>query len=320
MVGQELDAGRLATGLDRRPAGDLGEERRDVSRGIGAHEVLGELEQRDDRAVPLARRLAVGDAVAPDAELALERRRQPLDERASLATRPSASATRTARRTSGRAKNRSPRTWNGMPGRAHRALDGGQLGVRPDEDGDRAVRGPGRGQRPDRGRRSRPAPPPRSAKPADLGRGSRRTARDEPLRRPRRGARLTLVGCRPGPRRGRGSRGPGPPASSGSSSRADDPRGRVARAEPDQVVARRPRERVDRLVLVADDGKVVPPAEPRVEQRRLERVRVLELVDREPAYRSRTSTAIDSSPSMSPIVRSSMSSKSIRPARALAVS
>ena len=44
-----------------------------------------------------------------------------------------------------------------------------------------------------------------------------------------------------------------------------------------------PGERVDRLVLVADDRQVVAPAEPRVEEGRLERVRVLELVDREPA-------------------------------------
>ena len=81
VVRQELDACRLATGLDRRPAGDLLEERPDVSRGIRAHEILGKLEQGHDSAVPLARGLAVGDRVAPDAELALEGRRQALDER-----------------------------------------------------------------------------------------------------------------------------------------------------------------------------------------------------------------------------------------------
>ena len=63
----------------------------------------------------------------------------------------------------------------------------------------------------------------------------------------------------------------------------DKARRRVSLGEPDEVVARRPGERVDRLVLVTDDGEVVPPAQPRVEERLLERVRVLVLVDREPA-------------------------------------
>ena len=57
----------------------------------------------------------------------------------------------------------------------------------------------------------------------------------------------------------------------------------IALLEADQVVAGRSGERVDRLVLVAHDREVLPPAEPRVEERRLERVRVLVLVDREPA-------------------------------------
>ena len=60
-------------------------------------------------------------------------------------------------------------------------------------------------------------------------------------------------------------------------------RARVAIREPDQVVAGRAGERVDRLVLVADDREVATAAQPCVEQCGLERVRVLELVDREPA-------------------------------------
>ena len=61
------------------------------------------------------------------------------------------------------------------------------------------------------------------------------------------------------------------------------PRRRIAVGERDQVLARRPGEGVDRLVLVTDHGQVVAPAEPRLEERCLERIGVLVLVDREPA-------------------------------------
>ena len=60
-------------------------------------------------------------------------------------------------------------------------------------------------------------------------------------------------------------------------------RARVALDEGRQVVRRRAGERVDRLVLVADDAQVVAIAEPELEQLLLERVRVLVLVDAEPA-------------------------------------
>ena len=83
--------------------------------GFRPNEVLGKLQEGDDRAVPLAGGLAVGNRVAPDAELALEGGGQPARSASSPVTRASAPATRIARRTSGRAKNRSPRTWNGMP-------------------------------------------------------------------------------------------------------------------------------------------------------------------------------------------------------------
>ena len=142
--------------------------------------------------------------------------------------------------------------------------------------------GPGPRERPDRG-----GDPGQlglvGRKSADLGPRSRVVARDQAFRRPRRDAGEPLVG-------------------GGSAGRQDavrqrqdlgrravvglephDPRVRVALLEADQVVAGGAGERVDRLVLVADDREVLPPAEPRVEERRLERVRVLVLVDREPA-------------------------------------
>ena len=57
----------------------------------------------------------------------------------------------------------------------------------------------------------------------------------------------------------------------------------MALGERCQVVGRRPGERVDRLVLVADDADVRPAAGPQLEQALLERVRVLVFVDAEPA-------------------------------------
>ena len=62
---------------------------------------------------------------------------------------------------------------------------------------------------------------------------------------------------------------------------ADDRRVREPIREPEQVVGRGAGERVDRLVIVAHDAEVVAIAQPAVEQRRLQRVHVLELVDRE---------------------------------------
>ena len=58
---------------------------------------------------------------------------------------------------------------------------------------------------------------------------------------------------------------------------------RVAIRERREIGARGPGERVDRLVLVADDAQVGAVAEPQLEQPLLERVRVLILVDAEPA-------------------------------------
>jgi hypothetical protein len=51
--------------------------------------------------------------------------------------------------------------------------------------------------------------------------------------------------------------------------------------EPEQPPRRRAGKAVDRLVVVADDADVVALAEPEVEQRLLQQVDVLVLVDRE---------------------------------------
>ncbi len=60
-----------------------------------------------------------------------------------------------------------------------------------------------------------------------------------------------------------------------------DQRAREARRHPEQVLRRRAREGVDRLVVVADDAELVAVADPALQQRLLEQVHVLVLVDRE---------------------------------------
>ena len=62
-----------------------------------------------------------------------------------------------------------------------------------------------------------------------------------------------------------------------------DPGARMPVGEPGQVLAAGAGERVDRLVLVADDAHVLAVARPQLEQALLEQVRVLVLVDAEPA-------------------------------------
>ena len=58
---------------------------------------------------------------------------------------------------------------------------------------------------------------------------------------------------------------------------------RVARGQPEQPLGRGAGEAVDRLVVVADRAELVAVAEPELEQRLLEQVHVLVLVDRERA-------------------------------------
>ena len=59
---------------------------------------------------------------------------------------------------------------------------------------------------------------------------------------------------------------------------ANHRRARESAREAQQMLGRRPRERVDRLVVVAHHAEVVAVAEPPVEQSRLQRIHVLELV------------------------------------------
>ena len=62
-----------------------------------------------------------------------------------------------------------------------------------------------------------------------------------------------------------------------------DERAGKARGHRQEILRRRARERVDRLVVVADDAEVVAVAEPALEERLLQQVDVLVLVDRERA-------------------------------------
>src|SRR5207237_562088 len=56
-----------------------------------------------------------------------------------------------------------------------------------------------------------------------------------------------------------------------------------ASRQREQPMRARTREAVDRLVVVADGAELVPPAEPEIEQRLLEEVHVLVLIDGEGA-------------------------------------
>ena len=222
VVGQELDAGRGPAGLDRRPPLDLGEERRDVGGRLGPDQVLGQLEERDDRAVALAGRLAVGDRVATDPQLAFEDRSQASHQRLlardpGRAHRPRASpgappvARRTARRGRGTGSRR-PRArsrWRGAGRSCGPGSPSHHAACRP-------ARAPG-------SRRSS-----RSARPRPW------ESRRSPERDPRAGSGRAVWAAlasplpvvhrsRHGRRRGPGWRARGPRASSGSSSRAGRP-------------------------------------------------------------------------------------------------
>ena len=198
-------------------------------------------------------------------------------------TRASVAATRIARRTSGRAKNRSPRTWNGIPAAPSAASIAGswafvrtRIAIAPCAVPARASARIALGHPGQLGLVGREA--------ADLRLGSRRrgSRRGVSVAAARRREVARRVPIRPAARtRLASAEDLGRRAVVGLE--PDDPRARVALGEADQVVARGAGERVDRLVLVADDRQVLAAAEPRVEERGLERVGVLVFVDREPA-------------------------------------
>ena len=282
MVGQEFDAGRGPAGLDLGSSLDLGEERRHVRRRIGSGEVFRKLEERDDRTMTFRRGLALGDRVAAHAELALEGGRQPGHQR--FLACDAGERTGHPHRASDLRAREEPLAadveWD--PSGPERSLDRGELGVRSHEDRDGSMCGPRPPERPDRLRHpgqfglvGREA--------SDLGLGPWRDGRHEAFRWPRRDSGKSLVSCHPassedaiGEREDLGRR-----AVVGL--QPHDARARVALREADQVVARGAGERVDRLVLVADDSQVLAAAEPGVEEGRLERVGVLVFVHGEPA-------------------------------------
>ena len=80
----------------------------------------------------------------------------------------------------------------------------------------------------------------------------------------------------------------------------------------EQVARRRAGEAVDRLVVVAHDAEVVAPAEPAVEQRLLQQVDVLVLVDGEGLVAGWNSSRASTSSVCSRMASSRMSSKSTR--------
>ena len=96
-----------------------------------------------------------------------------------------------------------------------------------------------------------------------------------------------------------------------------DGRVRESLGHGEQVLGPGAGERVDRLVVVADDAEVVAVAEPEVEERLLEEVDVLVLVDGERAVLARGTSRRRSFSSNSRTAPSSRSSKSMSPCSAL---
>ena len=230
-------------------------------------------EQRLERRLPLARLVAFGRAPSSSKPTVV---RPALADRVREARRPVASMAGPPE-----ARDRGPHLGPVEEAQAadlvrdagprQRLLDRRELRVHPDEDRDLArARSPSR-SRPRIAATSAASSASAVGVPRDRGLGAVAAGRREPLRAARRGdqpvgeledlRRRAVV-----PRRARRSGAPGMPL-----------------RERDQVVRRRARERVDRLVLVADDAQVARLAEPQLEQPLLERVRVLVLVDAEPA-------------------------------------
>ena len=178
-----------------------------------------------------------------------------------------------ARRISGRLKNRSPRSWKGTPAARRAASKPTSWPFVRTRTAIWSAASPSPMSRAPR--RDRPLLLVAARELADDRRGtvgpggtSRLSGAAVGVTRPRASSRLASARTW---------------GSSGSSSRGDDPRRRVAAREPGQPFGRGAGERVDRLVGVADDRQVVAPAEPGVEQRLLEGVGVLVFVDAEPA-------------------------------------
>ena len=270
---EQVHAVGRALGLGRGPRLELGQERR----------------RRRSPALPrrrAARRRSPGPAPAPPSapgpprpstspsgskpEVRPQPRLQRVDQRsARAAAAGSRRRSRSASRTSGRSKKRWPRTRKAIPAFVRAASRGGTWALIRTRTAISAGATPSRDEAADRRHEQVElgvavgAAPDRRRRPGRL-RGH------EPLAAPLRGEEPV--------REGEDLRAAPVVAVQGHLAGRREA-GREARQER----RRRAGERVDRLVLVADDAEVVAVAEPELQQALLERVRVLVLVDAEPA-------------------------------------
>ena len=268
---QQVHAVGRALRLGRGPRGELREERRRPSiSGRAAADLAGDLQHQRQRRGPLpclgARERAVGvEAQVVRGGAPRGRRRAPA--RASRA----GSAPQEPQRLADLAPLEEALAADAErdPGLREGRLDRRELGVHPDQDRDLGGRRPARHEPADRRREQGELGVPVGAAP-DRRRRPGRLGGHEPLAAPLRGEeavrerkdlRAAPVVAVQGHLAGR----------------------RVAGREARQERRRGAGEGVDRLVLVADDAQVVAIAQPQLEEALLERVRVLVLVDAEPA-------------------------------------
>jgi hypothetical protein len=232
--------------------------------------------------VALRGSVAARRPVATDPELTLERRLDPLHEGRIVRCPGQRSNDRDGAPDLGSREEPLAANVEPDPGGAHGPFDRGELGVGPDEDGHLPVEGPGTGQRPDR--RDHPGElVVVGGEACDGWFRSGRQAGEQPLRRSGRRAGGSFV-------EGGATRREHPVRQSEHLGRrsiigleGDHPGARIPFCERGEIVAAGAGERVDRLVLIAHHGQVLAIAQPGIEQRGLQRVRVLVLVYREPA-------------------------------------
>ena len=205
----------------------------------------------------------------------------------------------------GRRRNAPSRTWYGMPGGGERLLVRLRSCVDPVQHRD-LVPAP-------RPRREGGARPPTTTRPRPSASGAARAIGG--ARRVRRVQRLAEP-AQAGAERGSPARAPR--ATSGSSPRGARPSLREAAREPEQVLGRRAREGVDRLVVVAHHAELVALAQPALEQRRCSGFTSWYSSTVNAGKRARTASAASGCSSNSRTASPSMSSKSSRPVALLA--
>ena len=284
VVGQQFDArSARALGFHGDAPGDLGEEGVGIGRGIACLQLARYFEQGQQGGVTLARLLGGRDLVRLEIESQCPGGRQSRGQwlgsfrgfRGFRGSLPRGCTDRGDRPSDFRSPEESfAPNLERHARRAKRGLEAHQLAVRADEDGDRRCR-QALGNQPACLRRDRRLLVRAGRELTDRRRRTVRSGRAQLLRWAAAGTRC----------RGEQSVGDGKDLGRAAVVRLESnhPSSREPGGEPGQPGRGRTGEGVDRLVRVADHGQVLAATEPRLEEGLLERVRVLVLVDAEPA-------------------------------------